>query len=194
LGALYPPTELGPAAALPAGLHVPSSRYRIVIAPVSNSAVRDWPVDYYITLIKKLVGRFDCTVLLIGSRPQSSTLAHIVQATEAGGHRVLNLAGRLAWPEVPALLHTADLVICNNSGIAHLSASLGTRTLSIYSASHQPQEWGPRGAHSKSMMAILPCSPCGHEQLADCPFEHGCMTGLSPDSVFEQAADWLQEI
>ncbi len=195
LGSLYPPPpQLGAAAALPAGLHVPSSRYRIVIAPVSNSAVRDWPVDYYIALVKNLVERFDCTVLLIGSRPQSSTLAHIVQATEAGGHRVLNLAGRLAWPDVPALLHTADLVICNNSGIAHLSASLGTRTLSIYSASHQPQEWGPRGEHSKSMMAILPCSPCGHEQLADCPFEHACMTGLLPDSVFEQAAKWLQEI
>jgi ADP-heptose:LPS heptosyltransferase len=36
-------------------------------------------------------------------------------------------------------------VISNNSGVAHLAAACGAPTLTIYSGSHQPQEWGPRG-------------------------------------------------
>ena len=187
-----PPDEAGRAlpGLVPGNLAIPPGRSRVVVAPVSNSDLRDWPAAHYAALIGQLVEKLDCTVLLIGSRAQSGTLGHIVQ-TSGAGHRVVNLAGRTAWADIPDVLRTADLVICNNSGIAHLAASIGVRTLAIYSASHQPQEWGPRGAHARALMAVVPCSPCGFDQLSLCPHEHACMQGLLPDTVFAQAAAWL---
>ena len=77
------------------------------------------------------------------------------------------------------------------SGVGHLAASVGAPTLAIYSASHQPQEWGPRGPRSQALMAVVPCSPCGYDRLAECPYEHTCMQGLLPESVFAQAAKRL---
>ncbi len=172
--------------------HVPFGRHRVVVAPLSNSHLRDWPLEHYVTLTKSLVERLDCTVLLIGSRPQQSALAHIVQASGASP-RVVNLAGKTGWNDVPGILRSADLVICNNSGVAHLAASLGIRTLAIYSASHQPQEWGPRGAQARALMAVVPCSPCGFDRLEECENNHACMRGLLPEMVLAQAASWLDE-
>ncbi len=185
---LYPASDGAPAPDLPAL----AGRYRVVVAPVSNSDMRDWPLDHYVALVRMLVERLDCAVLLVGSRPQTGALAHVAQASGVG-ERVANLGGRTAWADIPAILRGADLVICNNSGIAHLAASLGSRTLAIYSASHQPQEWGPRGERSRALMAVVPCSPCGYDRLAECPHDHACMQGLLPEAVFAQAASWLGE-
>jgi len=173
-----------------AAQHLPAGRHRVVIAPLSNSNLRDWPLEHYVTLTKLLVERLDCTVLLVGSRPQQSALAHIVQASGLSP-RVKNLAGQTGWNDVPGILASADLVICNNSGVAHLAASLGVRTLAIYSASHQPQEWGPRGAQARALMAVVPCSPCGFDRLEECENDHACMRGLLPETVLAQAASWL---
>ncbi len=166
---------------------LPQARHRIVVAPVSNSDLRDWPLAHYVALVRMLVERLDCVVLLIGSRTQAGPLAHIAQASGTAG-RVANLAGRTAWSDIPDILRAADLVICNNSGVGHLAASIGAPTLAIYSASHQPQEWGPRGPRSQAMMAVVPCSPCGYDRLSECPHDHACMQGLPPEAVFAQAA------
>ena len=165
---------------------LPRGRHRVVVAPVSNSDLRDWPLAHYVSLVRALVERLDCVVLLVGSRTQAKSLDRIVE--ESGcADRVVSLAGLTAWSDMPAVLRVADLVICNNSGIGHLAASVGAPTLAIYSASHQPQEWGPRGPRSQALMAVVPCSPCGYDRLSECPYEHTCMQGLLPESVFEQA-------
>ena len=166
--------------------HPGRTKPRVVIAPISNSDLRDWPSSSYAQLIRLLVDRLDCTVALTGSRPQAAALNRIRSEAQRDA-RVQNLAGETPWPQVPDLLRQADLVICNNSGIAHLAASVGALTLAIYSASHQPQEWGPRGARSHAVMALVPCSPCGHDRLVDCPNEHACMRGMSAETVFQEA-------
>ena len=198
MGQLYPASVPGDGAtgtALPATVSgmlrsLPQGQHRVVVAPVSNSDLRDWPVAHYVELVRALVTRLDCVVLLVGSRAQTGPLGYIVEESGCAG-RVVSLAGRTAWSDIPDVLRGADLVICNNSGIGHLAASVGAPTLAIYSASHQPQEWGPRGPHSQALMAVVPCSPCGYDRLAECPYEHTCMQGLLPESVFAQAAERL---
>ena len=164
---------------------------RIVVAPLSNSDLRDWPAAHYGALIRRLVAELDCTVALVGAPRQGAQLDGIMRLA-GDSARVSNLAGQTAWSDMPAMLHGADLVICNNSGIAHAAAAAGALTLAIYSGSHQPQEWGPRGPRSHAVMAVVPCSPCGYDRLSDCPNEHACMVGLTPDAVFKQACALLQ--
>ncbi|RYY05919.1 MAG: hypothetical protein EON55_24645 [Alphaproteobacteria bacterium] len=160
----------------------------IVIAPMSNSDLRDWPLAHYRTLVRLLTSQLECTVTLIGSAGQAKKLDLLA---EAGGDRVRNMGGQTEWADIPQMLRQADLVISNNSGIAHLAAATGVRTLAIYSASHEPQEWGPRGQHSRAIMSVVACSPCGHDRLEDCPYEHRCMQGLLPETVFDQVTTLL---
>ncbi len=163
----------------------------IAIAPASNSDLRDWPASHFATLVRLLVERLDCTVLLLGSRAQAEVTAHIARDSKVE-HGITDLAGRTAWADLPGLLRSADLVICNNSGIGHLAASLSARTLAIYSASHQPTEWGPRGPLAHAVMAVVPCSPCGLDRLSECGHGHTCMRELAPEAVCELAERLLR--
>jgi ADP-heptose:LPS heptosyltransferase len=162
----------------------------IVIAPVSNSTVRDWPIERYTKLIGMLMAKLECRIILVGSRSQASDLNYICEQ-HGSDPRVTNLAGRTGWSELAAMLQRADLVIANNSGVAHLAAACGRPTLAIYSGSHQPQEWGPRGEASRVLTAAVSCSPCGYERLELCPHDHLCMTLIEPETVLDQALEML---
>ncbi len=185
------PVESSPTGQRDELLHAGHSGPVIVIAPASNSDLRDWPADHYATLAGLLVERLNCSVVLLGLRDQADITAHVARESKVE-HRITDLAGRTAWADIPGILQSADLVICNNSGIGHLAASLGARTLAIYSASHQPQEWGPRGPMAHAVMAVVPCSPCGLDRLSECGNGHMCMQDLAPLAVFGLAERLLR--
>lgn len=67
-----------------------------------------------------------------------------------------------------------------------------TPTLAIYSGSHQPQEWGPRGARVRAVTAPVACSPCGYERLDQCPHDHLCMRLIAPEAIAEEAMRMLE--
>ena len=163
----------------------PSAK-RIVISPVSNSEIRDWGMANYTRLVALLLERAECYVLLVGSKAQRDQLERIVEEN-GRDPRIINIAGRNDWFETAEIIRAADLVIANNSGIAHLSAVCGAPTLAIYSGSHEPQEWGPRGNNVHAVMALVPCSPCGYDKLERCPNDHLCMNQIAPETIADHA-------
>ena len=158
-----------------------SSALRIAVAPFSNSRIRNWPAGHYAALISLLLERMDCEVLLLGTQVQRDDAKAITRVVHSP--RLRDMVGRTTWSELQDTLRDSDLVICNNSGTAHQAAALGTRVLAIYSGSHQPREWGPRGLRSMAIMRAVPCSPCGFESLAQCTHGHACMREISPEYV-----------
>ncbi len=175
----------------PAALaEIPDSAKCVVLAPFSNSTVRDWPLERYSRLTEMLLSQPDCYVVLVGSRDQASQLSQICRR-QRDDRRLVNLGGQTDWSGLAAVLRRADLVVANNSGVAHLAAACGRPTLAIYSGSHQPQEWGPRGENVRAIMAAVSCSPCGYERLALCPHDHLCMRLIEPESVFRHALGML---
>ena len=66
-----------PLAAVKPPQSTPSAKC-IVVAPFSNSAVRDWPLDRYKRLIGLLLNEVDTYVVLVGSRDQAAKLAAVV--------------------------------------------------------------------------------------------------------------------
>jgi ADP-heptose:LPS heptosyltransferase len=163
---------------------------RVMLAPLSNKLLRDWPLPSYVQLTGLLLRQPDVQVVLLGSKAQAQTLGEIA-AAHGADPRIINLGGQTSWLDLSHMLGLADLVICNNSGIAHLAAALGAPTLAIYAAAHQPPEWGPRGARVRTLMAQTPCSPCGFDILSECRHEHICMKLITPQTVFEHALAML---
>jgi ADP-heptose:LPS heptosyltransferase len=144
----------------------------------------------YERLVRLLLQRTACIIALVGAPTQRDRLSRIIEASGAD-RRLANLAGRTDWLETREIVRAADLVICNNSGVAHLAAACGTPTLAIYSGSHQPQEWGPRGARVRAVMAPVACSPCGYERLDQCPHDHLCMRLIPAEAIAEEAVKML---
>lgn len=162
---------------------------RIVVAPFSNSSVRDWPLSHYAELIGLMLGQPGYEVVLVGTEAQADAAERLARLVD--DPRLANMVGKTRWADLATLLRGAALVICNNSGVAHLAASLDAQVLAIYSGSHQPQEWGPRGARSHALTYPVPCSPCGYENVTDCTFDHRCMRLITPNFVFARATELL---
>jgi ADP-heptose:LPS heptosyltransferase len=154
----------------------------IAIAPFSNDALRDWPRKHYDRLIDLCLGSLDREIVLVGSAEHRQAINLMVRGRSAV--RVKNTAGQLTWSETVQMLNEADLIIANNSGIAHVGASLGRPTLCLFAASHDPYEWGPRGPNVTTLFVRTICSPCGMSTVTGCCFGHACMEQLDPETVF----------
>ena len=157
----------------------------IVVAPLSNDRLRDWPRNSYSRLIDLLLVHTARKIVLVGSPEQRQELNLHVRGRPVG--RIENTAGIWSWPETLDRLRVADLVICNNSGVAHVSAEMGRATLCIFAASHNPYEWGPRGPNVTTLYVRTACSPCSMSTQMGCAFGHACMTQLTPELVYESA-------
>lgn len=155
----------------------------IVIAPFSNSDIRDWPAAHFKALIGRLVAERDETIRVVGSPGQAIRAREIVRPFDA--RRVVNDCGRTPWSKTLGLIRSAACVVGNNSGIAHLAAFEGVPTICVFSGSHQRLEWRPIGERVITLSRAIACSPCHFHYAAHCPFGLACLDQITPDTVFD---------
>lgn len=153
----------------------------IVLAPFSNSVIRDWPAEHYRALIELLLARQARSIRLVGSATQSIRAAAIVRDFDAT--RVIDSSGRLAWPDVVGTVRAAAAVVGNNSGITHLASFLAVPTLCVFGGSHQRTEWRPMGDSATTLSRAIACSPCHLHRAEDCPYDRACLRQIAPETV-----------
>lgn len=156
----------------------------IVIAPFSNSAIRDWPARHFVALVELLLQgevTAGCPIRIIGTASQRARAAAIVRPYPTD--RVVNECGRLSWPQVITTLRSAACIIGNNSGIAHLGGYYGVPTICIFGGSHQRLEWRPLGFNVVLLSRSIGCSPCHLDHGSRCPYGLACLQEISPAEV-----------
>lgn len=70
-------------------------------------------------------------------------------------------------PEVAALLRIVSFYVGNDSGVSHLAALLGTRTVVLMGPQSTPQHWRPHGDRVFIVSAPAPCVQCGPTRLCE---------------------------
>jgi len=158
----------------------------IVIAPFSNSDIRDWPAAHFRGLIARLVAERDEIVRVVGAPGQAIRACEIVRAFDSS--RVVNDCGRRSWEETLAAIRSAACVVGNNSGIAHLAAFEGVPTLCVFGGAHQRLEWRPIGDRVVTLSRAIACSPCHFHHAAHCPYGLACLEQITPDMAFDMVA------
>ena len=148
-----------------------------VVAPFANERVREWPLDRFRAAIDLL--RRTHRVLVVGSPAQRLRASLLVRGFDA--REVVNACGRTRWADVVAAVDEADVVVANNSGIAHLAAARGRWTLCIFSGSHPYQQWRPVGPRVVTVTRRTACSPC---RLAGEPCPNGLACLVDLDAAF----------
>jgi heptosyltransferase I len=131
------------------------SRYVVLHAWPSGTMrqVKEWPLERWAALARRALDD-GLTIALSGSShdaPRSAELARAIGADE----RVVDLAGRLPFDRLPVLLARAAAVVSVNTGIAHLAAAAGARTLCLNgpTAVHR---WGPLGPRVRNIVVPPP--------------------------------------
>jgi ADP-heptose:LPS heptosyltransferase len=111
----------------------------IVVHPGSGFAARQWPARRYAAVARELA-RTGRPVVVTGDAGQQR-LAHQV-ANGAGLPSGAVLAGRTSLGQLAALVAEASLVVCGDTGVAHLATAFGTPSVVLFGPV-APRHWGP---------------------------------------------------
>jgi heptosyltransferase I len=138
-----------------------NGNYFVVHPGMAGSAL-NWPTSRYIELIEKLITEKD--VLLTGTAMDEAYLAPI-KSHFAQDTRVQSLQGQLSLDELLFVLKSSAGVVAPSTGVVHLAASLGAKTIGLYSPvrEHHPKRWGPRGPQAHVLVPSQVSEDCMNE-------------------------------
>jgi ADP-heptose:LPS heptosyltransferase len=116
-----------------------SHRDCVVVHAGAGAAARRWPADRFAAIVRHLLvtGR---EVVLTGDEDERAVALEI--AARAGLPQRQVLAGKQHLIELAATVAEAGLVVCGDTGVAHLATAFGTRTVVLFGPT-SPSRGGP---------------------------------------------------
>jgi ADP-heptose:LPS heptosyltransferase/GT2 family glycosyltransferase len=162
----------------------PSTGPLVCVHPTVGNDARQWPIEYFVAVIDRLVDADGARVVLIGA-PGDEEVAATILARVRRKKAITSLVGKLPLAELPALLAEVSLFLGNNSGPKHIAAGLGVPTVGIHSGTEDVREWGPVGPSAIAVARDMVCSPCYLAHAADCPRGLACLRELEPARVYD---------
>jgi ADP-heptose:LPS heptosyltransferase len=114
-------------------------RNAVVLHPGASSRARQWPPERWAAVARAqaLAGRH---VVLTGGAAERRLAAGI--AREAGLGQASVLAGQTTLLQLTALVSAATLVVCGDTGVAHLATALRAPSVVLFGPT-SPARWGP---------------------------------------------------
>ncbi len=165
---------------------VDPSRPWLLIHPGATAPSRRYPPDGFAQVARRLAEEDGLQVVLTGG-PSERDLVEQIRA--AAGVPVVSLAGALHLAELAALIALAPLLICNNSGPAHIAAAVQTPVVDLYALTN-PQHT-PWRVPARVLSHDVPCKFC---YKSVCPEGHyDCLRRIGPGAVVEAVRLLLRE-
>jgi heptosyltransferase-2 len=142
----------------------------------TNSRAKRWQTESFSELNDKILSELNANVVLIGSPDELNVSLEVAEKSKI---KPIILTGKTTLAEAAAILSVCDLLVSNDTGPAHISAALGTKTVTIFGPTNPKttQPW-----NSEIVYKAVECSPC---MLRDCPIDHRCMRRISAQEVFQ---------
>jgi heptosyltransferase-2 len=158
---------------------------RIAIgAGASYGSAKCWPPSRFAEVANRWQSKADADVILFGTAAEASVSTAI--ATEMR-RKPIDLTGKTAIADLPALLSQCHLFTGNDSGAMHVAAAVGLPIVAVFGPT-DPFGTAPVTPRCCIVQEKPYCSPCF---LRRCPTDHRCMTAVTADMVEAAAAPWL---
>lgn len=159
----------------------------LIIHPGASAPSRRYPVEGYAIVVQQLYEKYGFISVLTGGKGEVDLVEAIRTMANVPS---ISLAGQLTVAELAGVLSKAPLMISNNTGPAHLAASVGTPIVDLYALTN-PQH-APWGVPSRVLSHDVPCKFCFK---SICPLgHHNCLRLVRPARVISAVCDLLQEV
>jgi heptosyltransferase-2 len=161
---------------------------RIAIgAGASYGSAKCWPPARFAELANRLQSQSDADVILFGTASEAA----VSNAISAEMRRPpIDLTGKTAIADLPALLSQCQLFIGNDSGAMHVAAAAGLRVVAVFGPT-DPDGTAPVTPRCSIVQQRPYCSPCF---LRRCPTDHRCMKDVTAEMMETAAKSWLSTI
>jgi ADP-heptose:LPS heptosyltransferase len=152
----------------------------VCVHPGARLASRRWPVARFAQVADRLAGR-GYAVVVTGSAEEAPLAAELAQRMRAPAR---DLAGKTSLGGLARLIERARLLVCNDTGVSHVAAAVGTPSVVVCCGS-DPVRWAPLDAvRHRVLHHPIDCRPCLH---AVCPIGHACALGITAEQVADEA-------
>jgi len=160
---------------LPAGLnnYLVPSKFNLIIHPKSNGHGREWDMDNFTALIKKLpTDKFN--ILISGSAKEHELFKTWIPVLPAN---VIDMSGKMNMDELICFVFKADGLLASGTGPLHLAAASGIHTLGLFplTRSVNATRWAPVGRKAEHI-----------ESNGD------DLSSITPDIVYDHIIGWLK--
>ncbi|MPS98063.1 MAG: glycosyltransferase family 9 protein [Pseudomonas sp.] len=157
-----------------------------VVHAGSQLASRRWRPDQFAAVADRLV-QAGLSVVLTGTRGER----HLVDCVAAlMMHKALNLCGKTDLWTLGAVLSSARLLVCNDTGLSHMAAALATPSV-VVACGSDTSRWAPLDTRCHRVLwHDVACRPCAYR---DCPTDHACAAGVSVQRVVSTALELVNE-
>jgi heptosyltransferase-2 len=161
------------------GIHPGSSRE-------FTMELKRWPSEYFARMGDMLKERFGCEVFIFGGRDEDNVKSQVRDNMKTGCVIVEQMDIRTT----AALIGKCSLFLSNDSGLMHVAAAAGVRTIGIFGPTDHVRT-APRGRGNLVVRRGISCSPCFSirkvGQKIRCIHEKRiCLTDLLPENVMDE--------
>lgn len=154
----------------------------IVLQPFSLWRYKEWNMEKYTQLIRRMLSAFQVSVVITGSADESERARELVARFGDKERRVFNLAGKTSLGELAGVLQASKLFVGVDSAGMHIAAAVGTPTIAIFGPS-SPDSWAPSGRQHFVVQKDLPCVPCRQKGCDGSEFSR-CLEELAVEDVW----------
>ncbi len=163
------------------------SKKIIAIAPISDGAFRNWPLESYSDLVRHMLLNIDVNILLIGTKGQKEALDRIAAINPS---RIWNLAGMYSVVESSVIVNYGDVFIGNDSGFTHIVKALGKKYIGIIGGGCYGIFF-PYNVNRNEHLFFhkLDCFGCEWRCIYE---EARCVQNVKSEDVFKKVIDFLK--
>ena len=123
----------------------------VVISPFSNFPLKEWSLENWNELIKRL----DARIVITGTKNDIKKAEGLIKTG-----KVINLVGKTSLRELMGVIKGARLVVANDSSPVHIANALGVPAITVYTATSSKYGFYPLiGAYLDNPAPCSPCSP-----------------------------------
>lgn len=128
---------------------LPGGREIVCLAPKTNSPKKDWPIERFAELAKRM--RRDGRVFaVLATKAQQASIRPLTESLPEDC--VIDLSGQTDLMTAYAIIERSSLFIGNDSGLLHMAAASGVRCVGIYGPTND-KVYAPSGPHVRIVKA-----------------------------------------
>ena len=161
----------------------------IAIAPGASYPTKRWPAERFIAFMQAAYDKLDANILLI--------LSHQERGIAEAKHNIplnrLRIRIDADLVELASIISEANLLVCNDSGLAHLGSAVGTPVMALFGPTHPTLGFAPRGLKDAVIQVDEFCRPCSLHGKTPCfREEQFCFTRIGVEDVLARAEEMLR--
>jgi ADP-heptose:LPS heptosyltransferase len=147
----------------------------VIIHPKSKGSAREWGLDNFGNLLKKLFQSTQYQVFLSGTEEEGKQ----IRLWAKDFPQLIDLTGKMDLSQFIGFIQSCDVLIAASTGPLHIASALGKRAIGLFAPMRpiHPGRWAPIGSNSRTLVLKKDCSDC--RKTSDCH----CIRSIQTDSV-----------